>query len=48
MKEDGKMILCLMATALLSLQRWRLEGLDKDSHEVLFDSGAYTSSDFIQ
>jgi hypothetical protein len=29
------------------LQRWRLEGLDKDPHEFFFDLGAHTSSDFV-
>ncbi len=30
------------------MQRWRLEGVDKDSREVFFDLGAGTSSDFVR
>jgi len=47
-KEDGRMILCSMATALLSLATMVSEGLDKDLHETFFGSGANTSSGFVR
>jgi hypothetical protein len=55
MKEDGRMILCPMAIGSFvqwqqhycHMQRWRLEGLDKDPRKVFFNSSADTSNDFI-
>jgi hypothetical protein len=47
-KEDGRMILYPMVAMLLSPIVMRLEGLDKDPHEVFFYLGVNTSSEFVR